>query len=276
MTVSALPKGRYWCCICLAFALCGCSANVAHNLEESDANRIVVALTRQGLSAQKASDAQHEGRWVVEVPRERSAEALELLASAQLPPQKTTGLLEALGEGGLVPSPVAEQARLLAGTAGELERSLRAVEGVVTARVHLAAAPVSPLALPEERGQPSASVLLTYRGASSPLGPLDIQRLVAGALPGLKPEQVTVVAAPVPALREAVSRDWAQLGPLTVAKKSRSQLRALVGGIVVTNLALLGVLLWVWLRARRAEAALGAATAVPVVPAPSAGLRRAR
>src|SRR5690606_39535045 len=60
----------------------------------------------------------------------------------------------------IVPSRLAEHARWSLGVAGELERSLRAVDGVLTARVHLAVPPRDSLAPEAAPERPSAAVLV--------------------------------------------------------------------------------------------------------------------
>ncbi len=75
---------------------------------------------------------------------------------------------------------------------GELSRTIRALEGVESARVHLV--------LPERRlfqddaAKPSASIVLRLRGGRlSDEGVAAIRHLVASAVEGLSPERVSVV-----------------------------------------------------------------------------------
>ena len=161
-----------------------------------------------------------------------------------------------MGKGSLVPSQASEQAKFVAGTAGELERSLRSLDGVVSVRVHLAI-PVQDALTPDDSpAPPSASVLLRHRGAAPPIALIDIQRLVAGAVPGLAPAQVSVVASPVPLPTRPAERELSRFGPVTVTRGSVFPLRSIVGGALLLNLGLLGALLWIWGRARRAESTL--------------------
>ncbi|HQF30740.1 MAG TPA: flagellar basal-body MS-ring/collar protein FliF, partial [Hyphomicrobiales bacterium] len=74
---------------------------------------------------------------------------------------------------------------------GELARSIRTIDRVVSARVHLV--------LPErelfrrEKEQPSASIALKVRGSLEPAQIRAIQHLVASAVEGLKPSRVSIV-----------------------------------------------------------------------------------
>src|SRR5690606_26388797 len=76
---------------------------------------------------------------------------------------------------------------------GELARTIQTMDGVVAARVHLV--------LPEREAfsrtaaRPTASVFIRANGAASVAREkaLAIQRLVASAVPNLKPDDVTVL-----------------------------------------------------------------------------------
>jgi type III secretion protein J len=235
----------------------GCSSVVASDLPETEANRAVVALEEHGVSAEKERDPETEGRFRVSVGRDEAA-AAGVLSRASVPSRENPGVLQSLGSGSMVPSRLAEHARLLSGISGELEQSLQAVDGVVSARVHLAAPERSPFD-EEAPSRPSASVLIRHRGAAPPLAISDVQRLVAGAVPGLSPTDVSVVASPAPAGVRPVEKELRRVGPITVTRASLSPLRFVAGGAVLLNLALLGAVLLLWSKVRRTEDALGQA-----------------
>jgi type III secretion system YscJ/HrcJ family lipoprotein len=248
---------RVWLAVsCAAALLSGCNVPIAVGLDEHDANHAVVALERSGVAADKERDPETEGRWRISVARDDASSAVGILTSESLPPAASPGLLETLGQGSLVPSHASEQAKYVAGIAGELERSLRSLDGVVSVRVHLAI-PVRDSLSPDADPVPaSASVLLRHRGSAPPIAINDIQRLVAGAVPGLAATQVSVVASPVPLPPRLAERELARFGPVTVTRASVLPLRTIVGGALLLNLGLLGALMLVWSRARRAESQL--------------------
>lgn len=236
--------------------LTGCNVPIALGLDENDANHAVVALEKSGVAADKDRDPDVEGRWRITVAADDASSAAGVLSAESLPPPSSPGLLETLGQGSLIPSAASEQAKFVAGISGELERSLRSLDGVVSVRVHLAI-PVQDSLLPDVAPTPaSGSVLLRHRGAAPPIAINDIQRLVAGAVPGLVPAQVSVVAAPVPAPSRPAERELARFGPVTVTRSSVLPLRAILGSALILNLGLLVALLYLWSRARRAEASL--------------------
>lgn len=236
-----------------------CTTPVASNLPEAEANRAVVALEAHGVSADKERDPEAEGRFRVSVGRDEAAAAASVLTREAVPGPESPGILQSLGSGSMVPSRLAEHARLLSGISGELEQSLTEVDGVVSARVHLAAPERSPLDGEQVVSKPSASVLLRHRGATPPLASSEVQRLVAGAVPGLEPSAVAVVSSPAPASARPADRELRRVGPITVTRASLSPLRAVAGGAVVLNLALLAAVLLLWSKVRRTEQALSQA-----------------
>lgn len=244
----------------VGFYALGCSSVVASDLPETEANRAVVALEEHGVSAEKERDPETEGRFRVSVARDEAAAAAGVLSRAALPSRENPGVLQSLGSGSMVPSRLAEHARLLSGISGELEQSLQAVDGVVSARVHLAAPERSPLDEPTP-ARPSASVLIRHRGAAPPLAVSDVQRLVAGAVPGLAAADVSVVSTPAPASARPVDKELRRVGPITVTRSSLSPLRFVAAGAVLLNLALLAAVLLLWSKVRRTEDALGQARA---------------
>ena len=251
----------------LVLGALGCSSAVASDLPESEANRAVVALDARGVSAEKERDPETEHNISVTVARDEAAAAAAVLAQEAVPSRENPGVLKSLGSGSMVPSRLAEHARLLSGISGELEQSLQAVDGVVSARVHLAAPERSPLELDQEPSKPSASVLLRHRGAQPPLASSEIQKLVAGAVPGLSADAVTVVASPAPPGVRLADRELRRVGPITVTRASLSPLRAVAAGAVLLNLALLVAVLWLWSKVRRTEQALGQARGADGEPA---------
>jgi type III secretion protein J len=233
-----------------------CSVPIAAGLDEGDASQAVVALEKSGIAAEKEKDPDRENAYRVLVSRDDAASALGVLGQEGLPPRDAPGVLEALGRGSMVPSRLAEQAKLVAGTSGELERTIRAVDGVVSARVHLAVPPRDALSLDEQAPHASASVLVRHRGAAPPIALAEIQRLVAGAVPGLEPSGVSVVMAPAPSRSRLTERELARFGPLTVTRASMTPLRIALGVVILVNAVLLGCLVALWSRLRKLEAEL--------------------
>lgn len=239
----------------VTLALAGCSVPVAGGLDETQANRVVVALDRAGVVGDKEPDPAAEGRFRVSVERDEAPRAIAALREEELPAPAPPGLLESMGKGALIPSQLTEHAQYVGGLAGELERTLATVEGVLLARVHLSLPESDPLR-EGPRTKATAAVLLKYRGATPPIDALEVKRLIAGAAPGLLTDDVAVVMVSRPAPSGAGDRSLAKLGPITTTHASMRILRAAMGAVLAVAVALVAVVLALWSRLRRVRTGL--------------------
>jgi flagellar M-ring protein FliF len=139
------------------------------------------------------------------------------------------------------------------GTAGDLQRSLLSIDEVIAARVHLAMPRADALDSQGPAELPSASVLLKHGGSVPPLSPSEIQRLVAGAVPGLDPTNVTVVTRSVADPVERTGTELVRLGPLTTTRSSLPYLRWMIACVATLNVCMVALLFALWLRVRRSE-----------------------
>ena len=214
----------------------GCGVELEHNLEEREANQVLAVLDEAGITADKQAEDGPGGRYLVSVPRADVPRAVRLLAERDLPRRGPPGL-SALSSS-LLPSPTESRARYAAALSAELERTLQAVPGVQAARVHVALPSEDPL-VPDEPGpRPTASLLVRARG---PLGLDDaaLKRLVAGAVQGLLPADVSVAITreePLPQPRPTVARGRDRM--TTVAASALVVILLLGLGLVVTALRL--------------------------------------
>jgi type III secretion protein J len=242
--------------LAMAAVLAACAVPVAGGLDDSEANRIFVALDRASVDAVKEQDPTGDGRWRVTVARDDLPRALSVMREEDLPRRDPLGVIDAVGKGSLVPSEAAEHAQLVAAISGELERSLEGIDGVLKARVHLNVPEASPLRdAPPTRG--SAGVLIEHRGATPPVSAESIQRLVAGGVAGLAPADVVVVMVARPAPVGLDSADGlAHVGPIAVTRASMRQLQAALIALVALVAALAGATLALYSRLARARSAL--------------------
>jgi len=239
-------------------ALGGCSTAVLHGLDEAAANDTAAALERAGVAAEKVADDASAGGPAAFTVRVRHAEApraLELLRALGLPRGRRHGFAEVYGQGSLIPTASEERARYLDALDGEIERTLETVDGVVGARVHLVLEESDPLALePAPRRAARASVLLKARAGKPSLGEAEVQRLVAGAAPGLEPAAVAVVITTAAEPADGAEARLASLGPVRVTAATRP---VLVAGIALALAALAGLALLLLATARRLAALQG-------------------
>jgi type III secretion protein J len=238
---------------------------VASTLDDSEANRVVVALGQASIDATKDVDPTAEGRWRVSVPRDDVPRALSVMRDDALPRTLPAGVLDSVGKS-LVPSEAAEHAELLAGIAGDLQRTLEGIDGVLSARVHLnVPRSTSSRDSPTLRG--SASVLLEHRGSTPPLSADSVQRLVAGGVATLLPTDVAVVlvSRPTPAQAPGDSA-LRHVGPIAVARSSLRPLQASLVTLVALVAVLAATTLVLHARLSRARAALAQAKASATEP----------
>jgi type III secretion protein J len=239
----------------LALFLCACNVVVAAGLDEGDANKIALALEGSNVDSQKEPDPTVEGKFKVSVARDDVPQALAAMRAEELPRPKPAGVLEAMDKGALVPSQTAEHAQLVRGTAGDLEKTLLAIDGVLAARVHLNLPEKDPLR-DTPLSKATASVLVEHRGSTPPITADAVQRLIAGGVQGLAPVDVAVVTVPRTAMPAPKETQLSHVGPIAVGKGSARTLQMLLGGLVlvVALLAIITLVLYSRLARARAEA----------------------
>src|SRR6201990_746331 len=156
------------------------------DLSFEDSTAIVKDLERQGIPYELKSDNS-----IVMVPKDKVTRLRMRLAEAGLPKGGGVGYeifdkSDALGATSFV-----QNINHLRALEGELARTIRAIDRVQTARVHLV--------LPErqlfsrEKAEPSASIVLRVRGALEAQQVRAIRHLIASAVNGLKPQRVSIV-----------------------------------------------------------------------------------
>jgi type III secretion protein J len=223
-----------------------CSTNILHGVDERGANDAARALERAGIGVEKVADegaaAGGAARFTLRVSRGDGARSLDLLRALGLPRDRRHGFSETYGQPSLIPTPSEERARYVDALAGEIERTLEEVDGVVSARVHLVLEETDPLALDgKARAAARGAVLVTTRPGRTPIAREDVQRLVAGSVAGLDAPSVAVVFTAAPVVAEDAPT-MAAIGPVRVTAGSRGVLLGALGA-GATLLALLAGML---------------------------------
>lgn len=169
----------------------GCDSTLYTNLSEREANKMVAALLRDGIAAQRK--VQDDGKMTVTVPEERLSEAVTLLDDIGLPEQTFSNMGDVFKGNGLVSSPVQERAQMVYALSEELSHTVSQIDGVLSARVHVVL-PDNDL-LKRVISPSSASVLIRYE-ASTEVDKLvpQIKSLVASSISGLGYDGVSVTA----------------------------------------------------------------------------------
>src|SRR3954462_10903123 len=156
------------------------------DLSVEDSSAIIKDLERQGIPY----DIKNEGA-IVLVAKEQIPRLRMKLAEGGLPKGGGVGYeifdkSDALGATSFV-----QNINHLRALEGELARTIRAIDRVQQARVHLVL-PERPL-FSRDKAEPSASIVLQVRGALEQQQVRAIRHLVASAVNGLKPQRVSVV-----------------------------------------------------------------------------------
>jgi type III secretion protein J len=240
--------------------LVGCARTTAvvHDAEEGDANQIVVYLASRGIEATKteaprptAGAASAVARYDISVSADQTVAAMAILDKLGLPRPQPTTLLSLFAETGLVPSERQEMIRYQLGLAGQIASTIRSMDGILDVQVQLAVAD------PLQKQPARAAVFVKHLGAlDDPNNQLSskIRRLVAGSVPGLDYDNVTLVGdraryvdvslSPTSEALPEGCRDYVRVLGMVVAKESVGMMRFLVSGLILVGLVLLAVALF--------------------------------
>ncbi len=157
-------------------------------LESQDVTRIGAALEDAGIPFDISV-----GGDAVLVGFGQAAQARMLLAQKGLPRSDNAGyeLFDKLGSLGL--TTFMQQVTKVRALEGELAKTIRLIDGVKAARVHLALRSEGSFRGGNDKA--SASVIIRTDGEAGAQAASSIRHLVAAAIPGLTPDQVTVMNA---------------------------------------------------------------------------------
>ena len=156
------------------------------DLSMDDSSAIIKDLERQAIPFELRNDGA-----VIMVPKDKVTRLRMKLAEGGLPKGGGVGYeifdkSDALGTTSFV-----QNINHLRALEGELARTIRAIDRIQAARVHLVL-PERPL-FSRETPEPSASIVVRVRGALEPQQIRAIRHLVASAVSGLKPQRVSIV-----------------------------------------------------------------------------------
>jgi flagellar M-ring protein FliF len=156
------------------------------DLSQEDSSGIIKELERQAIPYELRNDGA-----VIMVPKDKVTRLRMKLAEGGLPKGGGVGYeifdkSDALGTTSFV-----QNINHLRALEGELARTIRAIDRIQAARVHLVL-PERPL-FAREAPEPSASIVVRVRGTLEPQQIRAIRHLVASAVSGLKPQRVSIV-----------------------------------------------------------------------------------
>ena len=201
------------------------------DLNYDDSSAIVKELERQGVPYELRNDGN-----IVMVPNDRVARLRMALAGNGLPKGGGVGYeifdkTDVLGTTSFV-----QNVNNLRALEGELSRTIRALDRVQAARVHLVM-PERPL-FSRDKVEPSASIVLKVRGSLEPQQVRAIRHLVASAVNGLKPQRVSIVDEAGHLLADGAGDDvnggevTADERRMAFEKRLRDQIETIVSSVV--------------------------------------------
>ena len=182
-------------CAALLLALAGCKVELYSGLNETEANEIVAALADGRIAARK--EHVDGADWQVQVDEDRVGAALELLRAQGLPEQRYASMGDMFQKQGLVSTPAEERMRYIFAVSQELSRTLRSIDGVVEARVHVVIPQDDPLS---DKVRPSSAAVFIKHRPDVDLRLLApaVKDLVAHSIEGLAPDRVALTLFPAP------------------------------------------------------------------------------
>jgi flagellar M-ring protein FliF len=205
------------------------------DLSVEDSSGIIKELERQAIPFELRNDGA-----AIMVPKDKVTRLRMKLAEGGLPKGGGVGYeifdkSDALGTTSFV-----QNINHLRALEGELARTIKAIDRIQAARVHLVL-PERPL-FSRETPEPSASIVLRVRGALEPAQVRAIRHLVASAVNGLKPQRVSIVDEAGQLLadgsgdptNDGATGDERRAG---FEKRMRNQVEAIVSSVVGTGRA---------------------------------------
>jgi flagellar M-ring protein FliF len=199
------------------------------DLSVEDSSGIVKDLERQAIPFELRNDGA-----VIMVPKDKVVRLRMKLAEGGLPKGGGVGYeifdkSDALGSTSFV-----QNINHLRALEGELARTIRAIDRIQAARVHLVL-PERPL-FSRETPEPSASIVVRVRGTLEPQQIRAIRHVVASAVKGLKPQRVSIVDEAGQLLADGATGDTDNaIGDERRAgleKRMRNQIEAIVSSVV--------------------------------------------
>ena len=199
------------------------------DLTTEDSSSIIKDLERQAIPF----ELRNEGA-VIMVPKDKVTRLRMKLAESNLPKGGGVGYeifdkSDALGTTSFV-----QNINHLRALEGELARTIRAIDRIQAARVHLVL-PERPL-FSRETPEPSASIVVRVRGSLEPQQIRAIRHVVASAVNGLKPQRVSIVDEAGRLLADGAGKDAdIAVGDerrTAFEKRMRNEVEAIVSSVV--------------------------------------------
>lgn len=253
---------RYFFLLCLCILTsCESSKVIVNDLDEKDANEILVFLSSRNIEAEKVKaegagggGASQVVKWNIAVKSSEASEGMRLLNQQGLPRRRPQTILDLYATSGLVPSDAQEKIKYQAALGEQLASTIRKYEGILDADVQISFPQDDPLNPGKTKGKITASVWVKHSGVlDDPNSHLrsKIQRYVSSSVTGLNYDDVTVVGE-----RSRIGEDFSSsaIAPeekqyvttwsVVISKESLSRFRTIFFGFSLLTLLLALSLVW--------------------------------
>jgi type III secretion protein J len=173
----------------VAMALAGCRVELYSGLHEQEANEMLAVLHAEGIAAEK--EQVENANWQIQVDEGRLSAALAALRAHGLPQDRYVTMGDMFEKQGLVSTPSEERMRYIFAVSQALSQTLRDIDGVVSARVHVVIPANDPLS---EKLRPSSAAVFIKHRPDTDLRLLvpAVKDMVAHSIEGLSHEQVSL------------------------------------------------------------------------------------
>lgn len=250
----------------LVMLLSGCKVDLYTKVNENDANDMLAALLRNGISAEKVAEKKG-GKYTILSEKSQLPAAIAILKDHGFPRETFETFGQLFKKEGLISSPLEERVRFVYALSQNVQETLSRIDGVVTARVHIVLPENNPFS--DDIKPSSASVFIKYLPESG----IDqiktqIKMIVERSIEGLSYEAVSLVMLPAITSRSEDSQIvWSEVLGYRVPLPSAIVIERVLIALGMIIVALLGAVgyLSVWIRKAKRKGTIEGLTR-PVLP----------
>lgn len=219
----------------IVLLLVGCrQQDLLNNLDQQQANEVLAVLQRQNIYAEKKFEGKNG--FSVTVEEKDFAAAVDWLKIYQLPTRPDVNISQMFPADSLVSSPRAEKARLYSAIEQRLEQTIRSLDGIMFARVHVSY-DVEAGEGGKEMQPVHLAVMAVYDRDINPQNKInEIKRFLKNTFSGIEYENISVIL--------SKSTEVQQYAPTAIVQQYNWTQEKIITGFVLLSLLLSGVLTW--------------------------------
>lgn len=219
--------------------LTGCrQQDLLNNLDQQQANEVLAVLQRQNIYAEKKFEGKNG--YTITVEERDFAAAVDWLKIYHLPARPDLNVSQMFPSDSLVSSPRAEKARLYSAIEQRLEQTLRSMDGILSARVHVS----YDIESGEGGKEPMPvhlAVLAVYDHIVNPQNKVnEIKRFLINTFSGVEYENISVVL--------TRSSEVQQYAPTAIVQQYNWTQEKIIAGYVALALFISAIITWLWFK----------------------------